>query len=289
MPATNVYFTCLLAIALASSSAIAQDEEIEEVADVEEVTSSGFYTQNHPQVDRAVNLGIARTTRALSFLFIIDHRTNQSIDDSNCADYLGFDAGGLKIGLGLRFGILDDLDVGFLRLNGSAEIFDTYEFDAKYRLLRQEDHFVNVAARAGLSWFVQPDIDDFAGFFGHVLVDRVLFDRLLLGAGLLFHSESSNDVKSLDDSAWSLAVQLAAEVRILSWLAVDLETAINVAGYGSDWPVFALGIKFLTHRHTFSLVFSNNQYISADGMVANTWRGFEDIIVGFQITREFNL
>jgi hypothetical protein len=269
--------------------ASAQEEEIEEISNVEEVVPEGFDGANRARVERAVNLGAARTTRARSLLFTVDHRTNQPLGDSDFNDYLGLDAGGLKVGLGLRYGITDCLEAGFFRLNGTAEIFDVYEFDAKWRALSQERFFVNLAVRGGVTWFVQPDVDDYAGFFGQVLVDRVLFDRLLLGAGLLFHSESSNDVKSLDDDAWSMAAQVIAEVRVLPWLAIDLETAINLAGYGADNPVFALGIKLLTHRHTFSLVFSNNQYISADGVVSNTWRGFDDIIIGFQITREINL
>jgi hypothetical protein len=37
------------------------------------------------------------------------------------------------------------------------------------------------------------------------------------------------------------------------------------------------------------LLVSNSQVISADGVVANTSRGAHHLIVGFTITREFNL
>jgi hypothetical protein len=51
----------------------------------------------------------------------------------------------------------------------------------------------------------------------------------------------------------------------------------------------ATALKIITNRHTFALIFSNSQYITADGLVANTNRGIHDVILGFTITREFNL
>jgi hypothetical protein len=59
-----------------------------------------------------------------------------------------------------------------------------------------------------------------------------------------------------------------------------------VAGYGARWPAFSSAVSFLTHRHVFSLVLSNTQYLSADGIVASTPYGFRHLVVGFQIQRE---
>ena len=55
------------------------------------------------------------------------------------------------------------------------------------------------------------------------------------------------------------------------------------------WPGFTSSVKFHTHRHTFSLVLSNTQYYSQDGIVANTSKNFRNLIVGFSITREIHL
>ncbi len=283
---------CSFLVMLMANVALAAPEgdknEPVQNADVEVQQDSVFFSSNLPQVERTINLSTARTTRPGALLMIIDHRTNKPMLDSGLQDYFGLDSGGLKIGLGLRYGIIDGLDAGFYRLNGTAETFDTYQVDARWQFLNQDSVWINMAVRLGASWFVQPG-QDAAGMFGQLLIDRVIFDRLCLSAGLLFHSESSNDVKAITDDSWSTAVSVGAEVRILSWMALDLETSINIAGYGSKYPVFSLGLKILTYRHTFSLVFSNNQYIDEDGMVTNTWREFGDMIVGFQITREFNL
>jgi hypothetical protein len=54
-------------------------------------------------------------------------------------------------------------------------------------------------------------------------------------------------------------------------------------------PVFGFSVRFLTYRHAFSIIVANTQYMTADGMVANSPRGFPDLLFGFQIVREFNI
>ena len=61
-----------------------------------------------------------------------------------------------------------------------------------------------------------------------------------------------------------------------------------MAGYAEAHPIISTALKFVTYRHTFSLVVTNSQYTSADGIVANTYRQAKDLILGFTITREFD-
>ena len=242
------------------------------------------------QVERAVNVQFAQTTRRHAFLLIVDHRTFQAAFNKNSwGDFFGLDSGNLRIGIGLRFGILDGLDVGVYRLNNATDAFDTYEFDVKWRFLRADKHYIDMAIRAGLSWFSQKNAKDAVGGFGQLLISRMLFRRLTLGTGLMFHSDSSSDVKSNLDTQWSLAVPGSVEIRILPWLAWNVEATFKVAGYGAKWPSFSTAWKFLSPKHVFSLVLSNTQYIGADGIVANSRRGYKDLIIGFQIQREFPL
>jgi hypothetical protein len=282
-------------------AAPAAAEPVEE-APVEVVKrgAESWWGDAHPRIDRVVNLYLARTTRKRTLQLTVDHRTNQPFTENTWHDYFGFDAGSLKIGLGLRYGILENLDAGFYRLNSATERFDVYQFDARYRLLRQERHHLDLGLRAGVTWFSQEDAEDAVGWLGQLLVDRRFFSRLTFGSGLLFHSDSTNGVKSSADRNWSLAVPVLLDVRILGWLSWNLEVAFNVAGYGtrgkrdaagkelSSWPAFSSAVRFITSRHTFELVLTNNQYTSADGVVANTPRGFDKLIVGFTITRELN-
>jgi hypothetical protein len=249
---------------------------------------SYYSNGSFPQIERVVNLLSAIPTRQGSLLFIIDHRNREPITEDPFHNFLGFDSGGLKIGLGVRYGLLNNMDIGIYRLNGSAETFDVYEFDVRYRLLRQETHFIDLAIRPGYTLFSQSHGQDASGGFVQLLVNRTFYDRLRLGTGFLYHSDSSNDTKSDQDKNYSAAILSSLEIRILPQLAWGIEMSSNIAGYRSAHPQLSTAIKYLTDRHTFSLVLSNTQYISADGIVSNTDRTLSDLIIGFSITRELS-
>jgi len=280
-----------LGIALAGllSHAAWADEPVEAVTDVQIVpVDSIHYGVDTAQAERIGNILIARGARKGSVIFFLSHRAYESFTKDPFYDGLGFDGGSLKIGLGLRYGILDSLDVGILRLNGTVEVFDTYEFDARFQVLRQERHGIDVAVRAGVSWFAQKGHEDASGYLAQLLADRIFADRCLVGAGLLFHSSSSNDRKTIRDDKPSLAGTAFAEYRFLRALAVDLEGAMAIAGYHSKYPTVSAGFKAYTNRHTFSLLVTNTQYTGADGVVSNTWRSRpSEWILGFNLTREF--
>lgn len=268
----------------------AKDEEVAEIADFEIVRPErDFFSVNHARIERTVTQPLARTMRRGTLMFVVDHRTRQAADNEAFRDFFGLDAGGLKVGLGLRYGLLDNLECGIYRLNGVAEIFDVYEYDLKYALIREDKHGFNLAARVGGTWFAQPGEKDASGFLCQMLADRTFFGRLTLGSGILYHSDSSNEEKTDRDDQYSLAVPLQAELRLSSRVALDVETALSVAGYHSRYPTFSVAVKMITHRHTFAIVACNHRYLSADGVVANSPRGFGDTIIGFTITREFNL
>jgi hypothetical protein len=226
-------------------------------------------------------------------MLIIDHRPYQGLASGQAEDvffdYLGFDSGNLKIGIGLRYGIIEGLDVGFSRINdGRTVAYDTYEFNARYAFLRQKKHQIDASIMAGASWFVQKDRQDAAGGFAQLFIDRVFFDMLLVGVGFGFHSESSSDEKAQTDNAFSGAVLGVIEWRMIERLALCGEIAANVFGYGEKWPAFSLALKILTTRHVFSLMLTNTQFMLSDGIVTNSWRGASDWVFGFQIAREFS-
>ena len=257
------------------------------------ILATEFDGMNVAKRDRGVNILTARAARKGSLTLIIDHRPFKNLFSGDDAffDYLGLDRGEtLKVGLGLRYGIIDGLDFGIYRLNdGGNVLYDTYEFDLRYAFLNQDKHFVNLMVRAGLSWFTFDDAKDAVGFFGQMFVDHIFLKTLLVGVGFAFHSESSSEYKLDKDDAYSGAVTAVVEWRALDWFAVTAELAAPVLGYKQDYPVGTFALKFLTHRHTFSLMLSNTQFINADGIVAGAWRGMKDLIFGFQIFREFNI
>jgi len=250
-----------------------------------------YIGKNVPRTDRVINVPTTLTARKGALVLTVDHRAHASFISGEDAwfDYLGLDAGNLKMGLGLRYGIFDFLDAGFYRLSNGTDLFDVYQFDTKLHLLRQQYHYINAAIVIGGTWFVQKDAKDASGFFGQILLDRRLWKCLLFGAGFAFHTDSSGETKVVESPDPSAAVLGYLEWRPIPRFSLNAEIAANVAGFGADYPVFGFAARVLTHRHSFSLVVANSQYMSADGIVANSRRGFKELVFGFQIVREFNL
>lgn len=281
---------CILLIAwlgVGSAQEIVPSSDAEEIDSFEIVdTPRRYWNENLPEVDRTVELLIANTIRKGSFLFIVDHRNRQPVREDTFDDFLGFDAGGLKIGIGLRYGLGDRLDAGIYRLNGTVENYDVYDFDFRIQVMDEQSNFADVSIRPGITWFSQKDEEDATGGFLQILISRTFKDRLLLGAGLLYHSDSSNDVKHATDDDYSTAIQAQMDIRVFPRFSWVLETSVNVAGYGAAHPRVTTALKILTHRHTFAILATNSQYISSDGVTANTNRGFNDLLLGFSITRE---
>jgi hypothetical protein len=140
--------------------------------------------------------------------------------------------------------------------------------------------------RVGLSWFEQYHANDSVGVLVQLLMDRLVLDRLFVGGGLLFHSNSSGAKKSATDVHTSAAVQAYADVRLYDGMSLGLELTQPIAGYHLKYPVFTFGPRFITNRHTFAIVMSNSQYTNADGIITGTDRSFGNWVLGFNITRE---
>lgn len=274
----------------AKPAAKADVEEIEEVTDVAEITAwnpmSWSDARQFPALERGINLLTTRTVPQWHGSIIIDHRAYEPISTAPFDDFLGLDAGSLKIGLGLRLGLLDSLDVGIYRVNGTIEPFDTYELDARWRFLDQARHGLSAAVRAGGTWYYVPAGADDSGAFGQLIVERTFFRRMLLSVSALYHSNSTSATKNGRDTRWSLGVGALLDVRLAKWLSWELEAVPAVAGYRDTHPTFSTAAKFITNRHTFSIVFSTSQYTAADGVYANTASNIENVVIGFKIVRE---
>ena len=268
------------------------DEAVETVDDsaLRAGDDTDYYGEAYPSMDRTLDHLNARMLRRKTFGTLIGHRNREGVLRSPFYDLLGFDGGGLKIVLGLRYGILDDLDVGVLRQNGTLEVYDTWEFDTRYRLLSQSaGRPFDFTLRLGVDWYNAPT-GNAAGGFVQVLISRVVANRALLGGGVLYASNSSGPTKSNNDAKVSAALLLQVEVRLLENLALAAELTQNVAGFHERYPVISFGPKIVSNRHTFSFVISNSQYMTADSLITNTYRiAPKQWVLGFHITREIEL
>jgi hypothetical protein len=271
-------------------------EVLSEVVDLQETQdpAAGWYGKGYPEPIRILALPTARVVRKGRFDFVIDHRSSSPIYNKDSKqpfsdmwnNFLGFDSS-IQVGFGLRYGVIDNLDVGIYRTATALFPTDTYEFDARYQVLNQEKMGVDVAARAGVTWFSQPNVKDAHGFFGQILATRLIANRILVSAGALYHSNSTNDTKYNQSKKWSTAGAIGVEARLAAPVAIDAEVVSCVAGYCSKNPAFSAGVKYFTNRHTFALVCGNTQYITADGYLTDTDRQWSKLVIGFNITREY--
>jgi hypothetical protein len=198
---------------------------------------------------------------------------------------LGFDSGNLKIGLGLRYGILDGLDVGLARFNGTTDDIDDYEFDARYQLIRESDSTPDVAVIAGVAWFYGASGTNSYPFFSKVLAGKTISDRAYASAGVAYHAQSRAQGKTAADDDYSVAAVAALEVAMLPSTSLATEWSFPMAGFNAGVPAWSAGAKFRTHGHTFSIALSNTQNISADGIVTGSDR-WGNPIIAFTITRK---
>ncbi len=291
------FFALCLALT-APSEAEGKTEEIEEIEEtpIEETSESeGWYGKDYAVYDRLLSLYSPTPIRKRSFQMVVNHRTNQAFTEDAFQSFLGFDSGALRIGLGLRYGIFDFLDVGVYRINANASLGqDVYEFDVRGQFLHEKKHVVNMALRSGVTWFSQKNAKDAAGGFAQLLASKLLWHRLQLTGGLLYHSSSTGDNsfngkrKLASDTDWSMAASGGFEIRLTDLVALTWETTVPFAGYRGDMPAMAGGVKLITNRHTFAIVTSNYPLMSSDGVVAGSNRD-KQWVIGFNITREIGI
>lgn len=260
-----------------------------ESASVEAGTADGpntWWGDAWPVWDRVLDAYTPRPVRKHTVNFAISHRSTDGILRDPLHGAFGIDAFN-NVGLGVRVGILDRLDVGVERWGNRNLGHATYEFDVRGHVLEQKSFALDLGVRLGLSWFEQQGSPDAAGVFVQAMLGRLLFDRVYTGLNLLFHSSSSAPHKTGLDAKASMALQAAVDWRVMSGLSVALEVTPSIAGYMMRYPDITLGPRFVTNRHTFAIVLSTTSYFSADTIVVNSDKiNPRDWKLGFHITRE---
>lgn len=239
-----------------------------------------------PTTVRSLTLPSWRFPKAMTGQLLIDHRARQKFYDYAFRDGLGLDAGGLKIGLGLRFVPLSFLEAHVERMNG---VFDTYEFGLRWRILNAESVGISLLLGGSVSWFMQPNAQDAAGYNGELILGRSLPFGVDISLMALAASDSSSLSKRGSDPNHSVGVGAALDWRIpgADFVQLSAETLFSVAGYDGGHPLFSAGVTFLTWRHAFSILVSNSQLFTADALPAGSDRALDDLILGFHILRQF--
>jgi len=250
-----------------------------------DVTDATWDPENYAWAERAFAVQYPRTTPQGHLILSIDHRASQPLDEKPFSSLLGFDSGNLKIGLGVWYGLLDNIDIGVKRYNGTDTPFDTYEFVSRVRVLNEARGLADLALGGGFTWFDAETGNDKYGGMAEILLGRTLLKRLYVTTGAMYHSRPPVMTGTADVPNYSVAMLASANLQLIDRLAMVTEWSIPVAGVWEGAPAWAAGFKFYTLKHTFALLVSNTHNYSDDRLVAGAIEWGHPVF-GFAITRQ---
>jgi len=235
--------------------------------------------------DRAFAFFLPRPLPPKSILFTIEHRAQSPAFDNPFRDWLGLDNGSLKIGLGLRYSPFENFDAGIRRVSNAIDPFDIYEMDARYCFLKESMYHIDAALGGGTTLFYQDTSGVASGFFASLTAGRSAGGRLYAAAGALYHSNSTFSTKTVADTNWTLCLPVSLTFRVAGGFSVSAEAFAPLLGYKAGKPGYAYGFKYATYKHSFSVLLTNTQYTTMDGMVSGSDR-LDRPVLGFMITRK---
>lgn len=212
----------------------------------------------------------------------------------------GLDAA-TDIHIGFDYGITDDLTVGI----GRSRFDETYNAQAKYRLLRQlrEGMPFSVTLFGQSSYITRrehftneyPNETDRISHFLQVILARKFSSSLslMLNPGYLLRSQ----VQDSRDKENFFVIGVGGRLKLTSRLSVIADyTLVN----GLDRPEnldrqyynpLGIGLEIETGGHVFSLNFQNATYITENNFIPYTRKSWKNggVRFGFSISRNFYL
>ncbi len=241
-----------------------------------------------------VNLPNGKPVPAGGVDFQISHRFQQHICFRDCrpgsigaSGLFGFD-GSAVVSYGARIGLTDRITVGATRSNRGPQ---TIEVNSMFHIARQSPSVpVTFAVRAGLegkrnfserfSPFIQP------------IVTHTIADRVSLAAVPTFAFNTRNEESGLppelvfgNEYNNTISLGLGAGVRFLRSTSIVGEYIPRLNGFKGEFqnrPGASIGMQLSTFRHTFELLISRQEAMTAAQYAV---QGLDTFRVGFNIYR----
>lgn len=211
--------------------------------------------------------------------------------------------GATDIHLGFDYGITDKLTVGI----GRSRFNETYNFQAKYRLLQQlqEGTPVSVTLFGQSSWITRkeffdgefPKEGDRISHFLQVILARKFSPNLSLMLNPGYLIRSSHQLADPGDKENFLVLGVGGRLKFTKRLSIIADyTLVNGLDRPDDlnpeyFNPLGIGLEIETGGHVFSLNFQNATYITANNFIPNTQKSWLDggVRFGFSISRNFYL
>ena len=228
-----------------------------------------------------LNLPTAVTPGAGELIFEIAHRFIPPISDARDA-FFGLD-GGVRLRLGLTYGITDHLAVALVRSN----LDDNLDLGARLRVFDGSDDLrLQVALAGGVAW--NTEVFNGAGSSTQtratLVVDLGVTDRLALG---LRPSWVSNPLVTVDGEDDALALGIHGQIYVTSQVSFLGEYVVADDRPGLSHDPAALSIEMETGGHFFRVGVTNSLRLNPAQHVVGAAQPFEpgEWRLAFNITR----
>lgn len=261
---------------------------------------------------RVINSYSVETLQKNILDFRISHRFgdffNQWQFNNAWADFIGLE-NAADIGIGVEYGVTNNLTLGFHRTKGSTALRSLLHGIAKYKILAQtKDNSMpfTLTGAATVSVSTAPPSADvnsvasFPGGFAHrmwytaqVLVGRKFGERFSLQLSPTFvwrNLVTLDDQNYLMSTGISARVQLSKVIGILVDATIPFDAARLTSTNGYHIPI-GIGFEFDTGGHVFQINLTNARGIEPADYIPHTTSNWAEgqFRIGFTISRAFRM
>ncbi|KQK26704.1 hypothetical protein AR438_05530 [Chryseobacterium aquaticum] len=248
-------------------------------------------TENSPPAFKALQIVTGQSTKLTAkkeWYIVVAHRFGDI--STGFKNFFGLDDASTK--LGVIYGVTDGLSLSLSRETNMK----TFEFGAKYKLLKQNENFpvevvgYNVmAANTDLDKDNYPHLQfgDRLSYLTQALISRRFSDDFSLQLSPSYVHKNLYD-QNIENNNQFLA-GLGGRYKISKRISINAEYFVNFDNHSFYKNPLSLGMDIETGGHVFQLLFSNSQLNSDIGYLTNATGKWEkgQIFFGFNLYRVF--
>jgi len=248
-------------------------------------------TENSPPAFKALQIVTGQSTKLTAqkeWYIVVAHRFGDI--STGFKNFFGLDDASTK--LGVIYGVTDGLSLSLSRETNMK----TFEFGAKYKLLKQNENFpVEVvgyhvmAANTDLDKDNYPHLQfgDRLSYLTQALISRRFNDRFSLQLSPSYVHKNLYE-PGIENNNQFLA-GLGGRYKISKRISINAEYFANFDDHSFYRNPLSLGMDIETGGHVFQLLFSNSQLNSDIGYLTNATGKWEkgQIFFGFNLYRVF--
>jgi hypothetical protein len=248
-------------------------------------------TENNPPAFKALQVVTGQSTKLTAkkeWYIVVAHRFGDV--STGFKNFFGLDDASTK--LGVIYGVTDGLSLSLSRETNMK----TFEFGAKYKLLKQNENFpVEIVGYNVMA--VNTDLDkdnyphlqfgDRLSYLTQALISRRFSDQFSLQLSPSYVHKNLYE-PNIENNNQFLA-GLGGRYKISKRISINAEYFVNFDNHSFYKNPLSLGMDIETGGHVFQLLFSNSQLNSDIGYLTNATGKWEkgQIFFGFNLYRVF--